>query len=87
MKIIDLFKKTEKKIACDQNEHCPLYLAYLGKYGKDSDEIKYCKNSNAHFCTKYSLINPNEWEKLSTDKKLKVVEDMQLINYIKKRED
>jgi len=87
MRIIDLFKKPEIETACDQNEHCPLYLAYLGKYGENSEEIKMCKNANVHFCTKYSLINPNEWTDLSTDEKLKVVEDMQLINYIKKKED
>lgn len=72
---------------CGQSEHCPIYLSYLGKYGENSEEIKLCKNSNVHYCKKYNLINESEWVKLSIDEKMKIIEDMELLKFIKKRED
>lgn len=46
------FFKSKKEVLCDQSEHCPIYLSYLGKYGKDSEEIKICKNPNKVYCRK-----------------------------------
>ena len=84
---MNLFKKHKKDDTCDQSEHCPIYLAYLGKYGENSEEIKMCKNPSVHYCKKYNLINPTEWDKLTVEEKLKLVKDMEILNFIKKKND
>jgi hypothetical protein len=73
------------EIDCDHNEYCPIYLSYLGEYGNNSEKIKYCKNSNVHFCKKYNLINDTLWNKMNKEEKLKLLKDMNLINFIKNR--
>lgn len=40
-KILNFFKGEKE---CDLDEHCPIYLSYLGEYGKNSKKVKYCKN-------------------------------------------
>ena len=77
--------KKEKKVECDHNEYCPIYLSYLGEYGESSKEVKYCKNSNVKYCTKYNLINDKNWTKISTEEKLEIIKDMDLLKYINKR--
>jgi hypothetical protein len=72
------------KKECKHDEVCPIYLAYLDKYKDDSKEIKYCKNSNKQFCTKYNLINQTTWKTLSKDEKIKLIKDMNLIDFIDK---
>lgn len=83
--IIVNFLKGKKEVICDHSEHCPIYLSYLGKYGEDSKEIKMCKNPNKVYCRKYNLIDQNEWNKMSTDEKIKLIKDMDLIKYIDKK--
>lgn len=39
---------------CKHDEYCPLYLSYLGE---NIDDLKYCRNSNNQYCTKYRLLN------------------------------
>jgi len=63
----------DKEVKCEQAEYCPTYLAYLGKYGEGSKEIKMCRNSNSDYCTKYNLINQTKWAGLTTDDKVKLV--------------
>jgi hypothetical protein len=82
-KIIKLFIKEEKN--CELNEYCPIYLSYLDKYGVNSKEIKKCKNSNKIYCTKYNLINQTNWNKMTKEEKLKVIRDMNLIEFIDKK--
>jgi hypothetical protein len=79
--IINLFK-TKKE--CKHDEVCPIYLAYLDKYNDNSKEIKYCKNPNKQYCTKYNLINQSTWKTLSKEEKIKLIRDMDLINFIDK---
>ena len=88
MKVPKFLKcKDKNEVLCDHNEYCPVYLSYLGKYGENSEKVKLCKNPNVHYCKKYNLINESEWVKLSIEEKLKIIEDMELLKYIKKRED
>ena len=79
--LLNFFNK--KEIECEQDEHCPIYLSYLGEYGKN-DKIKHCKNPNKHFCKKHNLIDQTAWNKMSTEEKIKLVKDMDLIKYIHK---
>ena len=87
MKIFNIFKKEKNKQEeyCDQDEYCPIYLSYLGKYGENSKEIKYCKNPNKHYCEKYRLVDQTEWKKMNTDEKMKLVKDINLIEFINKK--
>lgn len=80
MKIFNIFKKKEKE--CKHDEYCPIYLAYVDNYGKNSKEVKHCKNSNQQYCTKYRLIDEKEWKNLGYDAKLKIIKDMKLIEFI-----
>ena len=70
---------------CAHDEHCPIYLSYLGKYGEHSEEVKLCKNPNTQYCKKYQLINQTDWEQMTIEEKLKVVKDMNIIEYIDKK--
>lgn len=66
---------------CKHDEYCPLYLSFLGE---NNEDIKYCKNSNNQYCIKYRLINDDdEWKKLPKDEKLKIIQKINLINFIK----
>ena len=76
---INIFKKTKE---CKQDEYCPIYLSYLGKYEDYSEEIKLCKNPNKQYCKKYRLIDQTEWKKLETEEKIKIVKDMCLIEFV-----
>jgi len=76
MKLFNWFKKKPIHIECDQYEYCPTYLAYLGKYGKDSDEIKLCKNSESKYCTKYHLINQTKWIDMTEEERMKLIKDV-----------
>lgn len=66
---------------CKHDEYCPLYLSYLGE---NIDDTKYCKNSNNQYCTKYRLLNEDEWKKLPKEEKLNIIQKMNLFNFIKK---
>jgi len=79
-KIIEIVSKIFKKkdIECELEEHCPIYLSYLG-VNKDSKEIAHCKNANKLYCRKYRLVDTKKWENLSVDKKLEVIKDMDII--------
>lgn len=81
--ILSLFKTNDDK-ECKNDEYCPLYLSYLDKYNANSKKIKYCKNPNTQFCKKYNLINNSEWSKLNKDEKIKIIRDMDLIDFIDK---
>lgn len=86
-KIKNLFKNKEIKEPinekeCKNDEYCPIYLSHADKYGEKSEHVKYCKNSNKQYCTKYRLIEETEWKKLDKDQKLKVIKDMNLIEFI-----
>ena len=81
--LLNFFRK-EEKVECDQDEHCPIYLSYLGEYGKDSKKIKHCKNPTQHYCKKHNLIDQTSWSKISTEEKLNVIKDMNLFKYINK---
>lgn len=79
------FFKGKKEVICDQSEHCPIYLAYLGKYGENSKEVKICKNPNKIYCRKYNLIDQNEWNKMGIKDKINLVKEMDLLKYIDKK--
>jgi len=64
------------EVKCEQSEYCPTYLAYLGKYGESSKELKICKNSDSKYCTKYHLINQTKWAGLTTEEKIKLVKEV-----------
>lgn len=72
------------KKECDHSEHCPIYLSYLGEYGKNSKKVKYCKNKNNKYCTKYKLVDQNEWSKSSLEEKLKIIKEMNLVKFLNK---
>lgn len=76
---------TKKEVDCEQDEHCPIYLSYLGEYGKNSEEIKHCKNPNIQYCKKHNLISQTEWNKMTREEKIKLVKDMNIIKYIDKK--
>ena len=80
---INIFKKKQKE--CKQDEYCPIYLSYLGKYGEHSKEVKLCKNPNKQYCTKYRLVDQTEWKKMSLEQKYKTIIDMGLIEFIDKK--
>ena len=61
--IFNIFKK--KDTPCEKNDNCPIYLAYLGKYGENSDEIKECKNPKVQFCKKYNITEATDWKNYS----------------------
>ena len=84
--LTELWNKIFKgKVDCANDEHCPIYLSYLGKYGKDSEETYYCKNKNKQYCKKYRLIDETEWKKMNESEKMKVIIDMNLIEFIDKK--
>jgi len=81
MKIYNCLKKVNTEVEpteveCSQAEYCPTYLAYLGKYGEGSKEIKICKNSDSGYCTKYHLINQYKWNELTDEEKIKLVKNI-----------
>lgn len=75
---MNIFKKKKE---CKLDEYCPIYLSYLGN---DETNIKYCKNSNNQYCTKYRLLNEDEWKNLSKKEKLNIIQKINLFNFIKK---
>lgn len=83
LNIFNIFKK--KNASCDKNENCPIYLAYLGKYDENSDEIKSCKNPKIKYCKKYNITEPTDWKNLSKVEKMKIIRDMNLLNFIEKK--
>jgi len=72
-------------IECEQSEYCPIYLSYLGKYGEHSEEIKMCKNPNVQYCKKYDLISQTEWNNMTKEEKLKLVENVGIIKFIDRK--
>ena len=76
--IFNIFKK--KKKDCKHDEYCPIYLSYLGE---KSEHIKYCKNSNNYYCTKYRLLNDDEWKCLPKDEKMNIIKKINLFKFIK----
>ena len=68
------------------DEYCPIYLGYLGKY-RDYDKIKYCKNSNEHYCEKYKLIAPDSWKRISKEDRLKFLQNIHLIDFVENIKD
>lgn len=81
-----IYNKINKKIEseCDKNEYCPIYLSYLGKYGENSEEIKYCKNPTVHYCKKYNLVDKTAWNNMTKEEKINLIKDIGLINFIDK---
>jgi len=77
-KIIDTFKKKDND--CKEDEYCPIYLSYLGKFGDKSKEIKKCKHSNTHYCQKYNLINQEKWSNMTKEEKIKLLKDIDFFN-------
>lgn len=74
---MNIFNELNKnKTLCEQNEYCSIYLSYLGKYGKDSEEIKFCKNENDSFCSKYGLVDQNDWDNMNSDEKLELIKKL-----------
>ena len=90
MKLITKIKglfESNKEVECDQDDVCPIYLSYLGKYGTDSKEIKHCKNPNVHYCRKYNLVDQNQWNNATKEERMKLVEEMNLLKFIEKKND
>lgn len=86
-KLISIFSKNENKIECEKDDYCPIYLSYLNKYENiDHSKLTYCKNSNKQFCTKYRLLNENEWKKIDKSEKIEIIKNMYLIDFIEKEE-
>jgi hypothetical protein len=81
-KFFNLFKKEKKD--CKHDEYCPIYLSYLDKYNLTLSKLKYCKNSNKQYCTKYRLIDQTEWKKMSKDEKINIIRKMHLIEFVDK---
>jgi len=79
------FKFFNKNKECKNDEYCPIYLSYLGKYGDNSKEIKFCKNPDTQYCTKYKLINQSKWQKMTKEEKLKLLKNIDLLNFIIKK--
>ena len=75
---------TKPQKECLLDEYCPIYLAYLGKYEKD---LKFCKNTNEHYCTKYRLIAPDAWVNMTKDERKDVMKDLKLIEFIENIKD
>ena len=73
--MFNIFKlfQSKKQTPCEKNDSCPIYLAYLGKYGENSNEIKYCKNPKIQYCKKYNVIEPKDWKNLSKVEKMKII--------------
>jgi len=82
-KILSIFNKKKN---CEHDEYCPIYLSYLSKY-KDNKhkKLKYCKNSNVQYCKKYKLLNEDNWKKLDTKERLKIIKETELINFLEKK--
>ena len=83
MNIFNIFKK--KKKICKTDEYCPIYLSYLDKYKENSKEIKYCKNPDKQYCSKYRLIDQTEWKNMSKEEKITLVKKISLIDFIDKQ--
>jgi hypothetical protein len=84
-KLLNLFKKDKQdEKDCKHDEYCPIYLSYLDKYNSTSSKLKYCKNSNKQYCTKYRLLDQTEWKKLNEEEKLNIIKEMHLIEFIDK---
>lgn len=79
-KISSLFKKDND---CKEDEYCPIYLSYLGKYGKDSKKIKKCKNKYTHYCQKYNLIDKDKWYSISNEEKIKLLKEINFQEFLK----
>jgi len=81
-----IFLKLKKKPKeCLHDEYCPIYLAFLGKYSENNPEkLKYCKNSEGQYCTKYRLVAGKDWKKMKIEKRLQFIKDLQLIEFIEK---
>lgn len=85
--MFNIFKMFSKKpILCEKNEICPIYLAYLDKYGENSKQIKYCKNPEKKYCKEYNLKNISDWKKLNRMKKMKIIRDIYLIEFLDKKD-
>jgi len=82
-KIYSIFSKKNETL-CEHDEHCPIYLSYLGKYNEGSPQLNNCKNANVQFCKKYRLYNEDEWKKLNKVDKMKIIKDMYLIDFVEK---
>lgn len=78
------YSDDQERKECKHDEYCPIYLSYLNKYKDGSEEVKYCKNSNKQYCTKYRLIDQTEWKKLNIEEKLEIIREMNLIEFIDK---
>ena len=83
--MFNIFNFFKKKVTCEKSGNCPIYLAYLGKYGENSTEVQYCKNPKVQFCKKYNITEPTDWKKLSKVEKMKIIRDMNLLNFVKKK--
>jgi hypothetical protein len=84
LKIKEKEKEKEKVKECKNDEYCPIYLSYAYKYGDKSENVKYCKNSNKQYCTKYRLIKDDEWKKLDKDDKIRIIKKISLVEFIDK---
>lgn len=85
--IFNIFKKKNKQILCEKSDNCPIFLAYLGKYGEDSEEIQHCKNPNVQYCKKYNVNKPSDWKELSKVEKMIIIRDMNLLNFVEKKKN
>lgn len=83
-KIISLFKKDN---SCKEDVYCPIYLSYLGKYGKNSKKIKKCKNKYTHYCQKYNLIDKDKWNTISKEEKIKLLKEINFHDFIEKNKN
>lgn len=62
--------------------YCPIYLSYLGEYGKNSKKIKKCKNTYTHYCKKYNLIDKDKWQIMSKEEKISLLKEINFHDYL-----
>ena len=77
----------KKPTECLNDEYCPVYLAYLGKYPNEPSKVKYCKNSKGQYCTKYRLLADEDWKKMKIEKRIQYLKDLQIIDFIENIKD
>lgn len=73
----DIFKKSSTE--CELEGQCPIYLSYLGQYDENIKKVPKCNNANKIYCKKHQLVDIKKWETLSSEEKLKVIVEMELI--------
>lgn len=73
-----LYSREPEIEACNNEEHCALYLSFLKNINnEDSPNIKKCM-LNVPYCRRHQLIDHKAWQAMTKEEKLKAIEGSNL---------